>query len=101
MKLSILSYKFIFSQQTIVNKDASELRTNRLVQQSSNYRGIHTAGKAADHPALADLGADLQATDKARIQQRILGLSEQRSLLVRLYSTPQPIAVQDAKADTP
>jgi len=43
---------------------------------------------AKEQKLITDIGVDLSPADKLKIQQRILGLSEQRSLLVRLYSTP-------------
>ena len=36
-----------------------QLVADRLVQQHGHDRGVDAAGEAADHPALADLGADL------------------------------------------
>ena len=47
------------AQQAVIDEDAGELVADRLVDQHGGDRGIDAAGEAADHPALADLGADL------------------------------------------
>ena len=46
-------------QQAVVDEHAGELLADRLVDQHRGDRGIDAAGQAADHPALADLRADL------------------------------------------
>ena len=46
-------------QQAVIDEHAGELVADRLVDQHRGDRGIDAAGQAADHPALADLGADL------------------------------------------
>ena len=46
-------------QQAVVDEHAGELLADRLVDQHRRHRRVDAAGKAADHPALADLGADL------------------------------------------
>jgi hypothetical protein len=45
-------------QQAVIDEHAGELVADRLVDQHRGDRGIDAAGQAADHPALADLGAD-------------------------------------------
>ena len=47
------------AQQAVIDEDAGELVADRLVDQHRGDRRIDAAGEAADHPALADLGADL------------------------------------------
>src|SRR5258708_17877910 len=49
---------FVEPQQAVVDEHASELVADRLMDQNRGDRGIDAAGKAADHPALADLIAD-------------------------------------------
>ena len=44
--------------QAVVDEDAGQLLPDRAVDQQRRDRGIDAAGEAADHPALADLGAD-------------------------------------------
>ena len=46
-------------QQAVVDEHAGELLADRLVDQHRRDRGIDAARKPADHPALADLLADL------------------------------------------
>ena len=46
-------------QQAVIDEHAGELVADRLVDQHRGDRGIDAAGEAADHPALADLRADL------------------------------------------
>ena len=46
-------------QHAVVDEHAGELVADRLVDQHRGHGGIDAAGEAADHPALADLGADL------------------------------------------
>jgi hypothetical protein len=46
-------------QQAVVDEHAGEPVADRLVDQHGRDRGIDAAGEAADHPALADLRADL------------------------------------------
>ena len=43
----------------MIDEHAGELVADRLVDQHRGHRGIDAAGEAADHPALADLRADL------------------------------------------
>ena len=43
----------------MIDEDAGELLADRLVDEHRGHRGIDAAGQAADHPALADLAADL------------------------------------------
>ncbi len=50
---------FIEPQHAVIDEHASELVADRLVDQHRGDRGIDAAGKAADHLALAYLGADL------------------------------------------
>ena len=50
---------FVEPQHAVVDEDAGELVADRLVDQHRGDRGIDAAGEAADHLALADLGADL------------------------------------------
>ena len=45
--------------QAVVDEDAGELVADRLVDQHRRDRGVDAAREAADHPALADLRADL------------------------------------------
>ncbi len=47
------------AHQPGVDEDAGELVADGLVDQHGGDRRIHAARQAADHPALADLGADL------------------------------------------
>ena len=47
--------------QAVVDEDAGQLVADRLVDQHRGDRRIDAAGQAADHPALADLGADRRA----------------------------------------
>ena len=49
------------AQQAVVDEDAGQLIADRLVDQHRRDRGIDAAGKAADHPAPADLLADFLA----------------------------------------
>ena len=44
--------------QAVVDEDAGQLVADRLVDQHRRHRRIDPAGKSADHPAFADLGAD-------------------------------------------
>ena len=46
-------------QQAVIDEHAGELVADRLVDQHGRDRGVDAAGEAADHPALADLRADL------------------------------------------
>ncbi len=50
---------FAEPQQPVIDEHASELIADRFVQQHRGDRGIDAAGEPADHPALADLAADL------------------------------------------
>ena len=50
--------RLVLPHQAVVDEDAGELVADRLVDQHRGDRGIDAAGKAADHPALADLLAD-------------------------------------------
>ena len=50
---------FVEPQHAVVDEHAGELVADGFVDQHRGDRGIDAAGKAADHPALADLGADL------------------------------------------
>ena len=49
---------FVEPQQAVIDEHASELVADRLVDQHRGDGGIDAAGQAADHLALADLGAD-------------------------------------------
>ena len=49
----------IVAKKTRINKNAGQLFANRLMDQDGGDRGIHPARQAANHLALADLGADL------------------------------------------
>ena len=46
------------AQEPVVDEDAGELLADRLVDEDGGDRRIDAAGKAADDPAVADLGAD-------------------------------------------
>ena len=46
-------------QQAVVDEHAGELLADRFVDQHRRHRGVDAAGQPADHPALADLLADL------------------------------------------
>ena len=46
-------------QHAVIDEHAGELVADGLVDQHGRDRGIDAAGEAADHLALADLGADL------------------------------------------
>ena len=48
------------AQQAVIDEDAGELVADRLVDQHGGHGRIDAAGEAADHLALADLGADLR-----------------------------------------
>ncbi len=50
---------FVLAQQAVIDEHAGELVADRLVDQHRGDGGIDAAGQAADHPARADLGADL------------------------------------------
>ncbi len=50
--------RLVAAQQAGVDKDAGELFADRLVDQHRGDRGVDPAGETADHPPLADLGAD-------------------------------------------
>ena len=50
---------FIKPQHAVIDEHAGELVADRFVDQHRGHRGIDAAGEAADHPALAYLGADL------------------------------------------
>ena len=50
---------FVEPQHAVIDEDAGELVADRLVDQHCGDGGIDAAGEAADHLALADLGADL------------------------------------------
>ena len=47
------------AQQPVIDEDAGELVADRLVDEHRGDRGIDAAREPADHPALADLLADL------------------------------------------
>ena len=47
------------AHQPVIDEDAGQLVADRLVDQHRGDRAVDAAGKAADHPALADLGADV------------------------------------------
>ena len=49
----------VLAQQAVVDEHALQLVADRLVQQHGHDRGVDAARQAADHLALADLGADL------------------------------------------
>ncbi len=44
--------------QAVVDEDAGQLLPHRPVDEQRRDRGVDAAGEAADHPPLADLGAD-------------------------------------------
>ncbi len=44
--------------QAVIDEDAGQLLPHRAVDEQRRDRGVDAAGEAADHPALADLGAD-------------------------------------------
>ena len=46
-------------QQPGVDEHARELVADRLVHERGGDRGVDAAGQPADHPLVADLGADL------------------------------------------
>ncbi len=47
------------AQQAVIDEHAGELAADRLMDQHGGNRRVHAAGEAANHPALADLAADL------------------------------------------
>ncbi len=49
---------FIFSEQTIIDEDARQLRADGFEQQSRRDRRIHAAGESANHPAVSHALAD-------------------------------------------
>ena len=74
----------------MINENAGQLVTDRLVDQHGCDRGIHAAGQAADHLGIADLGPDFgngfgavgahgpvalepRHSDEVRIKQRAFG----------------------------
>ena len=59
-------------QQAVIDEDAGELVADRLVDQDRGDGGIHAAGEAADHLALAHLGADSSATSLGAAAQRMV-----------------------------
>ncbi len=50
---------FVQPQQAVIDEHAGELVADRFMDQHRGHRGIDAARQAADHPALADLRADL------------------------------------------
>ncbi len=52
--------RLIETHQTVIDEDAGELIADRLMDEDGGDGGIDAAGKAADHPPLADLLADLR-----------------------------------------
>ena len=50
--------EFVFPQDSVIHKDASELAANRHVHQHCRDRGIYPARQPADHVPLPDLFAD-------------------------------------------
>ena len=54
----------------MVDEDAGQLVADRLVDQHRRDRGIDAARQAADHPALADLVADLGDLGRAELGHR-------------------------------
>ena len=51
--------RFGEAQQSVIDEHAGELLADRLVDQHRGDRGIDAAGQPADHPAFADLRANL------------------------------------------
>ena len=62
------------AHQAVVDEDAGQLVADRLVDQHRRDRRIDAAGEAADHPALADLGADRLARLGAERRHRPVAL---------------------------
>ena len=54
----------------MVDEDAGQLVADRLVDQHRRDRAVDAAGKAADHPAVADLLADLGDLGGAELGHR-------------------------------
>ncbi len=49
---------FVFAEQTVVDQDARQLRSDRFVQQRRNDTRVDTAAETTDHAAIANLLAD-------------------------------------------
>ncbi len=47
------------AQHAVIDEHTCQLVADGLVDQHGGHGGVHAAGEAADHLALADLGADL------------------------------------------
>ena len=62
------------AHQAVVDEDAGELVADRLVDQHRRDRRIDAAGEAANHPPLADLGADRFARLGAERRHRPVAL---------------------------
>ena len=52
-------FRLAEAKQSVIDKDASELLADRLMDEHGGDRGIDAAGQSANHFALADLLADL------------------------------------------
>ena len=48
----------VLAHQAVVDEHAGELVADRPVDEQRGDRGVDAAGEPADHPAVADLGAD-------------------------------------------
>src|SRR5437764_566659 len=55
---SLHDFLFAGPKQSVVNENAGQLITNRLVQQGRDDRGINTAAETKHHFVVADLSAD-------------------------------------------
>ena len=58
------------AHQPVIDEDAGQLVADRLVDQHRRHRAVDAARQAADHPALADLRADLGDLGVAELGHR-------------------------------
>ncbi len=61
-------FRLALPQHAVIDEDADELIADRLMDQHGGHGGIDAARKTAEHPALADLGAD--RGDRPRRERR-------------------------------
>ena len=78
------------AHQAVVDEDAGELVADRLVDQHRRDRRIDAAGEAADHPALADPGADRLARLGAERGHRPVAL-QARDLVDEIADQPRAV----------
>ena len=78
------------AHQAVVDEDAGQLIADRLVDQHRRDRRIDAAGEAADHPALADLGADRLARLGAERRHRPVAL-QPRDLVDEIADQPRAV----------